>query len=103
MSSDQDNANDSFTSSVTHLNANDIGVSEINSPSSGTNLSSAEQVIVTITNYGGATQYNFDVSVDIDGTIITACTSEHFLSKLLIMGNRNANVLPVPVGESNTT
>ena len=71
MSSDQDNANDSFTSSVTHLNANDIGVSEINSPSSGTNLSSAEQVIVTITNYGGATQYNFDVSVDIDGTIIT--------------------------------
>tara|TARA_B100001939_G_scaffold170543_1_gene147073 strand:- start:4108 stop:7023 length:2916 start_codon:yes stop_codon:yes gene_type:complete len=71
MSSDQDNSNDGITTDVVHLNANDIGVSEINSPSSGTNLSSSEQVIVTITNYGGATQYNFDVSVDINGTIVT--------------------------------
>ena len=71
MSSDQDNSNDAITSDVVHLNANDIGISEINSPSSGTNLSSSEQVIVTITNYGGATQFNFDVSVDINGTIVT--------------------------------
>jgi hypothetical protein len=71
MSGDEDTANDSYTTDVSHLNANDIGVSAISSPSSGTNLSATEQVTVTITNYGGATQTNFDVTIDLDGTIIT--------------------------------
>ena len=71
MSTDQDNTNDSFSADVTHLNANDIGVSAISSPSSGTNLSATEQVTVTITNFGGATQTDFDVTIDLDGTIIT--------------------------------
>ena len=71
MSTDQDNTNDSFSADVTHLNANDIGVSAISSPSSGTNLSASEQVTVTITNFGGATQTDFDVTIDLDGTIIT--------------------------------
>ena len=71
MSGDEDNTNDSYTTDVSHLNANDIGVTAISSPSSGTNLSATEQVTVTITNYGGATQTNFDVTIDLDGTIIT--------------------------------
>ncbi len=71
MSGDEDNTNDSYTTDVSHLNANDIGVSAISSPSSGTNLSATEQVTVTITNYGGATQTNFDVTIDLDGTIVT--------------------------------
>jgi hypothetical protein len=64
--------NDGITISVTHLNPNDIGVSEILSPSSGANLSATEQVTVVVTNYGGATQNNFDVSYQLDsGDIIT--------------------------------
>ena len=70
-SPDEDSENDSITADVTHLNANDIGVAEIISPSSGTNLSSSEQITVLITNYGGATQTNFEVSIDVDGTIIS--------------------------------
>ena len=51
---------------------NDIGISEILSPSSGANLSATEQVTVVVTNYGGATQSNFDVSYQLDsGDIIT--------------------------------
>ena len=71
MSSDEDNTNDSFTTDVSHLNANDIGVSAVVSPTSGTNLSSTESVTVTINNYGGATQTDFDVTIDLDGTIVT--------------------------------
>ena len=71
MSGDEDNTNDSYTTDVSHLNANDIGVSAISSPSSGTNLSATEQVTVTITNFGGGTQTNFDVTIDLDGTIVT--------------------------------
>ena len=71
MSGDEDATNDSYTTDVTHLNANDIGVSAITSPSSGTNLSATEQITVIITNYGGATQTDFDVTIDLDGTIIT--------------------------------
>ena len=71
MSGDEDTTNDSYTTDVSHLNANDIGVTSISSPSSGTNLTSTEQVTVTITNFGGGTQTNFDVTIDLDGTIIT--------------------------------
>ena len=56
LTDDENAANDSVTVDITHLNPNDIGVSEITSPSSGELLSNAEAVTVTITNYGGATQ-----------------------------------------------
>ena len=42
------------------LNPNDIGVSEITSPSSGELLSNAESVTVIITIFGGG-QNDFDV------------------------------------------
>ena len=71
LSNDENDANDSVTVIITHLNPNDIGVSEISSPSSGELLSNSEAVTVTITNYGGATQYDFDVSYEINGETIT--------------------------------
>ena len=52
LSEDGDFENDSFTAEVTHLNANDIGVSNIVSPVSGELLSSSEQVTITINNFG---------------------------------------------------
>ena len=69
--SDEDYENDSTSVDVTHLEPNDIGVSEITSPSSGELLSNAESVSVTITNYGGATQYDFDVTYEFNGQTVT--------------------------------
>ena len=57
LTDDENDANDGVTQDIIHLNPNDIGVSEITSPSSGELLSNAESVTVTITNFGGATQY----------------------------------------------
>ena len=68
---DENETNDSFTAEVTHLNANDIGVSNIVSPVSGELLSSSEQVTITINNFGGATQYDFDVTFEINGVSYT--------------------------------
>ncbi|MAN59608.1 MAG: hypothetical protein CMC08_07210, partial [Flavobacteriaceae bacterium] len=64
---DEDNTNDSTTEEVTFLPPNDLGVSAITSPSSGENLSATEAVTVTINNYGGEPQSNFEVSYTIDG------------------------------------
>ena len=71
LTDDENDANDSVTADIIHLNPNDIGVSEISSPSSGELLSNAEVVTVTITNYGGATQYDFDVTYEINGETVT--------------------------------
>ena len=71
LTDDENAANDGVTVDITHLNPNDIGVSEITSPSSGELLSNAEAVTVTITNYGGATQYDFDVTFELNGETVT--------------------------------
>ena len=66
LSGDEDNGNDSSTSSVTHVFANDIGVGEITAPLDGEGLGN-EAVVVTIENFGTAAQSNFDVSYSING------------------------------------
>ena len=71
LSGDEDSENDGVYSDVTHLNPNDLGISEIISPSSGTNLSANELVTVVITNYGSSSQSNFEVSYEINGIIVT--------------------------------
>lgn len=68
---DLDNSNDSVTKDVTHLDPNDIGVTAISSPTTGQNLSDAEAVTVTISNFGGLDQSNFDVTFDLDGAMTT--------------------------------
>ena len=71
LTDDENAANDGVTEDITHLNPNDIGISEISSPSSGELLSNAEAVTVTITNYGGATQYDFEVTFELNGESVT--------------------------------
>ena len=71
LSGDEDSENDGVYTEVTHLNPNDLGISEIISPSSGTNLSANELVTVVITNYGSSSQSNFEVSYEINGIIVT--------------------------------
>ncbi|MEZ4818101.1 MAG: GEVED domain-containing protein, partial [Flavobacteriaceae bacterium] len=63
---DEFNANDAFTKSVTHLLADDIGPFEITAPDSGPGLG-IETISVNIKNYGGAPQSNFDVQYSING------------------------------------
>lgn len=72
LTNDEDTNNDSFTKEVTHLFPNDIGVTDLIEPVSGTGLSNAETITVEITNFGGASQSNFEVSYSIDGgTVVT--------------------------------
>ncbi len=68
---DEDTTNDGRTKSVTYLQPNDIGVSAITAPVSSTDLTGAENIIVTVNNFGGEPKSNFDVSYNLDGTIVT--------------------------------
>ena len=75
LTDDGDIENDSLIVEVTNLNPNDLGISEIISPISGTNLSANESVIVVIANYGSSLQSNFEVSYEINGIIVTETVS----------------------------
>ncbi len=66
LSGDEDPSNDSFTKEVTHIFANDIGITEITAPESAEGLG-VEAITVTINNFGTATQSNFDVAYSING------------------------------------
>ena len=63
---DEDTTNDCFTQNITHLLSNDLAVTSITSPVSGTNLTS-ELVTVTIENLGLNPQTAFDVTYSING------------------------------------
>jgi len=71
LSVDEDSGNDGITQDVQHLNPNDLGVTGISSPVSGTNLSATELVTIEITNFGGAEQSNFEVSYELNGESVT--------------------------------
>lgn len=71
FSGDEDSSNDGITKDVQHLNPNDLGVTGISSPVSGTNLSATELVTIEITNFGGAEQSNFEVSYELNGEQVT--------------------------------
>ena len=71
LSGDEDSSNDGTTEDIQHLNPNDLGVTEILSPVSGTNLSANELVTIEITNFGGAEQSNFEVSYELNGEQVT--------------------------------
>ena len=64
---DEDNTNDTLSKVVIHLNPNDIGITAITSPVSASGLSNSEVLSISIENYGGAAQTDFDVSYVIDG------------------------------------
>ncbi|MEP0264397.1 CARDB domain-containing protein [Dokdonia sp.] len=71
LAGDQFENNDCTTKIVKHLFQNDLGVIAIIAPVSGSNLSGAEAVTVTIENFGSATQTDFDVILDLDGAMTT--------------------------------
>ncbi|NQY05723.1 MAG: hypothetical protein HRT68_05825 [Flavobacteriaceae bacterium] len=51
---DQDTNNDCFSKQVQHLLGDDVGVVAITSPNSGTGLTNAETVTITVENFGGS-------------------------------------------------
>ncbi len=66
LTGDENTTNDSFTKEVVHLEPNDIGVTAVLEPTSGSGLTNAEMITIEITNFGGSAQSNFDVSYTID-------------------------------------
>lgn len=66
LAADQNIENDTLSKQVSHLFAGDLGVITVIEPVSGTYLSSAETVTVTIENFGALTQSNFDVTFILD-------------------------------------
>ncbi len=71
LTGDEDNTNDSYSVDVTNLTPDDIGVTSIDTPVSGTGLTASESITVTITNFGGVEQSNFDVSYTLNGNTVT--------------------------------
>lgn len=68
---DQARENDTIRKFVSHLYPDDIGVSAVVSPVSGSGLSSEEEITVTIHNFGTAPQSDFDVHYLLDDTLVT--------------------------------
>lgn len=71
LGGDEDTGNDATTKEVTFLEPNDLGVTAITAPQSGTNLPADAEITVTITNFGGEPQSNFDVTFNLDGDEVT--------------------------------
>ncbi len=66
MTGDEDTGNDFTVCYVKNIAANDIGVVDITSPTSGDGLGN-ETVTITIQNFGTAAQSGFDVNYIVDG------------------------------------
>ncbi|NNK80640.1 MAG: hypothetical protein HKO93_04005, partial [Flavobacteriales bacterium] len=66
LTGDEDPANDAIVAEVTHLDPNDIGISAITAPTSSPSLGGSETVTVTIQNFGGSSQTDFDVSYTVN-------------------------------------
>ena len=66
LTGDENSSNDSITTEITHVYSNDIGVTAITSPTDGEALAS-ESTVVTIQNFGTASQSNFQASYSING------------------------------------
>ena len=65
LDGDEDAENDSYEVEIQHLIAYDMGVTAMISPTSGESLTTTEQITVEITNFGGATQSDFEVTFEI--------------------------------------
>jgi hypothetical protein len=65
LTGDMDRDNDRHTETVIHLPPRDIGVTDIHTPTSGSDLG-MEEVTVTIKNFGGEPQSNFEVGYSLN-------------------------------------
>lgn len=66
LTGDEDSTNDSITTEITHVYSNDIGVTAITGPDDGEALTN-ESIVITIENFGTASQSNFQASYSING------------------------------------
>jgi hypothetical protein len=73
------NPNDTTFRTVQHLFSNDVGVSTITSPISGTGLNSNSTITVTLQNYGASTQTTIPVNYSINGG---AVVTENYVGSL---------------------
>lgn len=64
---DEFEPNDDASKTVTHLLPNDIGVTDLVAPASGSNLSNTETVTITVTNFGSEDQADFPVNFTFNG------------------------------------
>ena len=71
LDGDEDAENDSYEVEIQHLNPYDAGVTAMISPTSGVGLTTAEQVTVEITNFGGATLTDFVITYEMNGTVVS--------------------------------
>ena len=62
LDNDEDSSNDMYTADLVSLYPADVGVSAMISPESGVLLSESESVSISITNFGGEAQSNFEVT-----------------------------------------
>ncbi len=67
LAGDIDTGNDAISKEVFNVFADDIGVTSINSPATAQGLTANEVVQVTVENFGGDPQSNFDVTYTVDG------------------------------------
>ncbi|APU68418.1 T9SS type A sorting domain-containing protein [Christiangramia flava] len=65
LSNDSAIGNDSIEEEVRNLPPRDVGVTSIDSPATGQNLSASEEVTVTIENFGGEPQQDIPVSYQV--------------------------------------
>jgi len=71
LAGDEFRSNDTITKSVLHLFPDDIGVTGIISPLSGSGLTSEEDITVSLSNFGTADQTNFEVSYQLNDVLVT--------------------------------
>ncbi len=66
LAGDEREDNDEFSGTIRNLFPNDVGVTSIDAPSTGLELTSSEEITVTIENFGGKPQTNIPVSYQIE-------------------------------------
>ena len=115
LAGDEDSGNDCNSLNVTHMAADDIGITEISAPNSGEGLGS-ETVTITIENVGSANQSGFDVNYVIDGgtpvveTVTATVTAGNTISysfttpaNLSSSGEYSISASTLLVGDSDST
>ncbi len=67
LSTDNNSDNDCTSKEVMNLPPNDVGITDLISPNTKESLFEPKEIIVEITNFGGATQTNIPVSYSLNG------------------------------------
>jgi len=67
LSGDEDTTNDGTSVVINCISASDVGIVNVISPVSGSNLTNSENIQVSLENFGGIAQTNIPVSYQLDG------------------------------------